>query len=596
MFIEFSKTTLSLSLFLITSSVFSSYSNDLQHPIKINVTSKKNSISNLTKNDLKELNDAVQGRLIIVESAYTYRYFDQDKLLGKSDDAVIYNPFYIEEMPGATQSLGWLNAWQSSISPIAVKAKTKEDVVNAIKFARKHKLKVVIKGAGHDYLGRSNSEDSLLIWTHDLKGVLVLEHFLPASCPKNFEPLKAVTVEAGSRWLEVYSEVTNKHGLYVQGGGCTSVGAVGGFTLGGGFGSFSRRFGTGASNLIEAEVVLASGDIVVANEFQYSDLFWALKGGGGNFGVVTKMTYRLHTLPESTGYVNGIIKAKDDKAYKKLIAEFIGFYKKELNNELWGESVSFNSDNTLSIHLCYLGIDEAKAKDIFSPFLDNLQADSEKKFDIDINFIAVTPSKLWSYDVKRNDKNHSMTLDNRPNVAKDQFWWTSNSNQISMYWYTYQSRWLPIRLFEEDQKELLAETLFKASRHTKSGLELHFNKGLANASSWAIESTKNTSINPKVLEAAGLIIIGSGKQGLSESDKDFNQDALIGNKTVLDVNKAMNLIKTITPNAGTYINESDYFLDNWQEEFFLDNYNRLKSIKVKYDPDFFFTSHFLVGS
>src|SRR5208282_3044557 len=106
-----------------------------------------------------------------------------------------------------------------------------------------------------------------------------------------------------------------KAGRYVQGGGCMTVG-VAGLILGGGFGSFSKAHGTAGANLIEAEVVTADGEVRIANACTNSDLFWALKGGGGGFGVVTRLALRIHDLPEFVGVVFATIKAASDDAYR----------------------------------------------------------------------------------------------------------------------------------------------------------------------------------------------------------------------------------------------------------------------------------------
>jgi FAD/FMN-containing dehydrogenase len=103
----------------------------------------------------------------------------------------------------------------------------------------------------------------------------------------------AVTVGAGAIWMHVYNEVTTRGGRYVQGGGCLTIG-VAGFVQVGGFGSFSKNYGT-AVNLPEAEIVTADGAVRIANACTNADLFWALKGGGGgSFGVVTRITFRTH--------------------------------------------------------------------------------------------------------------------------------------------------------------------------------------------------------------------------------------------------------------------------------------------------------------
>jgi FAD/FMN-containing dehydrogenase len=177
-------------------------------------------------------------------------------------------------------------------------------VAAAVNFAREHRVRLVVKGGGHSYLGTSNAPDSLLIWTRpNMAAVEVLDSFVPQGAPGAATPEPAVSVGAGAIWMDAYNAVTTVAGRYVQGGGCTTVG-VGGLTQGGGFGSFSKGFGTAAANLLEAEVVTADGTVRIVNAFQDPDLFWALKGGGGGtFGVVTRFTLRTHELPG--GYTLG---------------------------------------------------------------------------------------------------------------------------------------------------------------------------------------------------------------------------------------------------------------------------------------------------
>jgi FAD/FMN-containing dehydrogenase len=243
------------------------------------------------------LNREVEGRLIKVRSPLA-------ACVGGSFDSAcaqtfkeLKNPYYLGDEVGLTQSLGWVGAWTSRPSVYAVAAKTTEDVVAAVNFARTNNLRLVVKGGGHSYQGTSNAADSLLIWTRHMNAIVLHDAFVGAGCEGRTEPQPAVSVEAGAIWGHVYNEVTTKAGRYVQGGGCLTVG-VAGIILGGGFGSFSKAYGLAGASLLEADVVTADGEIRIANACSNPDLFWALKGGGGGFGVVTRVTVRTHPLPE----------------------------------------------------------------------------------------------------------------------------------------------------------------------------------------------------------------------------------------------------------------------------------------------------------
>ncbi len=214
--------------------------------------------------------------------------------------STLNNPFYIGDQPGLTQNLGWVDAWTSKPSVYAVAAKDAYDIAAAVDFAREHNVRLVVKGGGHSYQGTSNAPDSLLVWTRHMNGITLRDD--------------AVTLGAGNVWLHAYDAVTTKAGRYVQGGGCTTVG-VAGFVQSGGFGSFSKRYGTAAASLLEVQVVTADGTVRTANATTNPDLFWALKGGGGGtFGIVSSLTLRLHDLPEHFGAAIATIKATSDDA------------------------------------------------------------------------------------------------------------------------------------------------------------------------------------------------------------------------------------------------------------------------------------------
>jgi len=160
------------------------------------------------------------------------------------------------------------------------------DVISAVRFSRENHLLTAVRGGGHNGPGLGSCDDGLVIDLSPMKGVRVdAQH-------------RTVRVEAGCTQGDV-DHATHAFGLAVPAGIVSSTG-IAGLTLGGGHGYLSRKFGLTVDNLVEADVVLADGSLVVASATEHEDLFWALRGGGGNFGIVTSFLYRAH--PVSTVY------------------------------------------------------------------------------------------------------------------------------------------------------------------------------------------------------------------------------------------------------------------------------------------------------
>jgi FAD/FMN-containing dehydrogenase len=157
-----------------------------------------------------------------------------------------------------------------------------DEVAAAVDFARDHDLQLAIRGGGHNGAGLGTCDDGVVIDLSLLKDIEV--------DPAN----KTVRVGGGCIWSEVDS-ATNVHGLATPSGIISTTG-VGGLTLGGGLGHLTRKCGLTIDNLLEAELVLASGERVRASAGENPDLFWAIRGGGGNFGVVTSFTFGLHEV------------------------------------------------------------------------------------------------------------------------------------------------------------------------------------------------------------------------------------------------------------------------------------------------------------
>jgi FAD/FMN-containing dehydrogenase len=316
------------------------------------------------------LDEAVDGNLIPVDFPLSILKSDPGSAAAKRLSENLRDPYYIGDQPGLTQTLGWIDAWATKPSVYAVAARSAHDIAEAVNFARENDLRLVIKGGGHSYRGTSNAPDSLMIWTRHMNDIAMHTEFVPQGCERALRPQPAVTLGAGTIWMQAYDAVTTQGGKYVQGGGCTTVG-VPGLIQSGGFGSFSKHYGLAAGSLLEAEVVTADGQIRIANACSNPELFWALKGGGGgSFGVVSKVTLRLHDLPEFFGTANFAVKAASDDAYRHLVREFVSFYREHLFNDHWGEQARVKPDNMLVISMVSYGLDTEHGKEVWQPFLD----------------------------------------------------------------------------------------------------------------------------------------------------------------------------------------------------------------------------------
>lgn len=507
----------------------------------------------------------------------------------------LQNPYYIGDQPSGTQVSGWLGAWQPAPSAYAIACRNDNDVVAGVNFARKHNLRLVIKGGGHSYQGTSNAADSLLIWTRPMQEVILHDDFVPDGHTKDDAGFPAVTVQAGAMWMDVYDAVTTKAGRYVQGGGCATVG-VAGLIQSGGFGSFSKPFGTAAGSLLQARIVTADGKLRTVNPRKDTELFWALKGGGGgSFGAVTSLTLRTHDLPEFFGWAEGTIEARSDEEFRTLVERFVHTYADSLCNAHWGESVSFGKNNTLKISMVCQGLNTNEALEAWAPFFAWVTSNPTAFHVIEELSAGARPARGW-WDAQSRKRNGSTSVifDNRADAAPTHAWWRGDQEQVGMFLYGYDSIWLPKKLLVEAQRERLAEALFNASR--EFGFEIHFNKGLAGAPADAIERSRDTATNPAVLDAFALAIVATGGPSRYPGQRVTTTDDVSARSDAAAIARAMIPLRDLAPTAGSYVSESNYFNSTWKQAFWGSNAERLTRIKDAYDPNGLFFVHHGIGS
>jgi len=289
-----------------------------------------NSIKNLSAADLEKFASQIRGKITLPNDA------DYDNA------RKVYNAM-IDKHPG-----------------MIVKCVDVADVIHCVNFGRENGLLVSVRGGGHNAGGLGLCDDGLVIDLSGIKFVLV------------DQKERTVKVGGGNVWGEV-DHATHPFGLAVPAGIISTTG-VGGLTLGGGVGYLARKYGLTIDNLLEADMVLADGTFVTVNANQNADLFWAIRGGGGNFGIVTSFKFRAHPVKTVFGGPT-LWPIEKTNEIMKWYHQFIHKAPEELNGFIATLVIpgppfpeSLHKKQFCGIIWCYVG-DLEKAEEIFKPIL-----------------------------------------------------------------------------------------------------------------------------------------------------------------------------------------------------------------------------------
>ena len=450
---------------------------------------------------------------------------------------------------------------------IVVFPMTPKHVQKTVAFATKHNLCISVAGMGHDYLNRNANGNSLFIRTTLMKD---MEFDLEDRRGYGWKEGN-VKLGAGVNWHEIY-KASEKYERMVSGGACPSVGVVG-FTVGGGMGRIAASKGLGADNLLEAEVVLADGTVAVANETHHSDLWWALRGGGGGtWGIITSVTLRLHKAPK-LGFGGASFWLVTDKVCNNTPAEMV----RQIIDPIVNWTRDFTKDTYVTWHLDYNESVENNdglscAKFMFSGFLMHSLEDMST-----LPHFQTKVQQLSSLPLGPEDYGRAVSVSHIGVVAdasSGDLLPTAEHESPYQNYSDYKLLQGALVSTEDAYNGKLTDFLVQdtlkcvalvAANKTceENGSGLNYVRG--DLTGWpGSPQAKNVSFNPVFRNAR------------------FN--VISANPNVLKLSEAC------------YANESNINTPNWQKRYWGENYERLLEVKKKYDCHNLFWCRHCVGS
>lgn len=455
--------------------------------------------------------------------------------------------------PGDIASHG--NCTQGGYSTYSVHVTNVAQIQLAVNFARISNLRLVVKNTGHDYNGRSTGKNALSLWTHNLKGIQFIQNY--NSTTYNGPVFK---VGAGVQGFELY-EAADKYGVSALGGICPTVGIFGGYSTNGGHSPLMQLFGMGSDQVLAIEVVTASGQFLTATPTVHADLYWALLGGGGGtFGIITSAVVKVHEkvpVTVATWSFNSFATGTEP------FWEALKFF--------WDEIPGYNAEKTYS----YASIINAGTGYLYTmaPFFATRKT------------VAETNALLKPYF---------------DNLARLSIQYEFNATYYETFYPAYRASWATsdfhigstagtpgVRLVPTDNwaTPALRNTTWSAIRNATSSAPVVtiYNQRPAT------QSPVLNSVNPAFRREEAMVLMINGiaapntTAALEAAKEEFAE-------------KIMGPLRKVTPMGGEYGNEADPWNENWKQDFWGENYERLVGLKGVWDPEGVFYVHHGVGS
>ncbi|KAI7353065.1 hypothetical protein KC354_g11720 [Hortaea werneckii] len=421
-----------------------------------------------------------------------------------------------------------------------------EEVQKGILFAKKHNIRLNVKGTGH---GESAASGSLSMWTAHLKDMEFSRNWTESG--------------SGSDDREAF-EYAAKSDTVVVGGTDSTVGILG-WATGGGHGYLTGTYGVGADNILEATVVTATGEILVANQYQHDELLWALRGGGHGFGIVTSITMKAYPMPSTTMWSLRITATNhtDDSSYWDVIAGVHAELPRLFDAGLQG----YYTVSGPPLSFSYVAF----------------------AYDTNSSMVESETESLVSW---LNNKTETATVSSTvSDVGQwiDLFHMFNLTESVGGGLPSHRtSRLLPVRSLTEDT-DFLARTLQEVGprgNYTDGPVN---NFALSGTVTCGSKSSNLSSLNPAWDDAVVHLI--------SSVSWDRTVPKAKAEDLAWDVtNRKGAALRSLAPDSGAYFNEHDPNEPDWQYALYGDNYPRLQGLKRRFDPDGMQYCHHCVGS
>ncbi|KAJ5759085.1 hypothetical protein N7520_006241 [Penicillium odoratum] len=428
----------------------------------------------------------------------------------------------------------------------SVNVTSPSQISSALKFATEHNIRVIIRNTGHDYNGKSTGAGALAIWTHHLKDLEIHDY------KDTHYTGKAITMGAGIQGFEAY-EIADANDLQVVGGECPTVGLAGGYSQGGGHSALSSRYGLGADQVLKWEVIDGQGNFITATrDNEYSDIFWALSGGGGGtYGVVWSMTSKAHPGTPVSGlnltYTSTNLTADTfystiEKFHESLPALV----------DAGAMCIWYYTNTSFEIApITGPNIPEAKLVNLLEPFTTSLDK-------LNINY-TLTTGQYSSYYSQFKDMQGTIEV---------------GTAQYGGYL-------IPRSVVENNNKALV-----QAYREITEAGATFIGVGL-NASHKVSGDVYNA-----VLPAWRDALIDT----TLTTPWEWDNGALMLERQNKMTYEFIPKLEALAPNSGAYMNEGNFQQPDFQRVFYGSNYDALRKVKSKYDPNDIFYAKTAVGS